>query len=143
MFHFWQEIKYGTCSRKPPTKETVNTMEDVCRTVHQFVRQPLGLHSHRLDNEAPHGHWLPRIMIIGRKGSGRKTQAVMLAKELGLIFGELLLRNLVPFLIIFIINLLIGSLLVLILYLPKNSKLNFFLIIHKTYIGNLSQISCS
>lgn len=45
-----------------------------------------------IKNEEPSsnqiGRWLPRVIIIGRNCSGRKTQSVLLAKEFNLIYGN-------------------------------------------------------
>lgn len=45
-----------------------------------------------IKNEEPKnqlGRWLPRIIIIGRNYSGKKTQSVLLAQEFNLIYGKI------------------------------------------------------
>lgn len=45
-----------------------------------------------IKNEEPKtqlGKWLPRVIIIGRNFSGRKTQSILLAKEFNLIYGKI------------------------------------------------------
>lgn len=44
--------------------------------------------------------WVHRIFITGRKGSGRKTQAALLAKEFNLVFSQYIL----PYIILFPVN---------------------------------------
>lgn len=47
-----------------------------------------------IKNEEPKNQfvrWLPRVVIIGRNGSGRKTQSILLAQEFNLIYGKILL----------------------------------------------------
>lgn len=71
-----------------------STMSAVCRHLQRIVREPLGqLGDHRyerLPSIGGVGRWYPRIVLIGRRGAGRKTQAALLARELGAIFGEIL-----------------------------------------------------
>lgn len=68
-----------------------STMRAVCRHLQRIVREPIGqLGDHRYEQlqtaGAPIFH--PRVILIGRRGAGRKTQGALLAHKLGAVFSK-------------------------------------------------------
>lgn len=62
--------------------------KDMCRHIHNVARNPLYLgNQQQLMKCSSYGVCLPRVVIIGRRGSGCKTQGTLLAKRLNLIYS--------------------------------------------------------
>lgn len=83
--------------RRPATQSSscCLSMADVCRCVGRIVHRPragtLGDHRYR-QPYVGEVLWHRRIVLIGRRGAGRKTQAALLANQLQLVFGGFRIR---------------------------------------------------
>lgn len=69
-------------------RDSILGFKDICRHIHNVARNPQYLGSQKqVMNCHNYDVWLPRIVIIGRRGSGCKTQGTLLAKRLNLIYS--------------------------------------------------------
>lgn len=66
----------------------------LCQHVHKTIKMKFpnrifgdqGIQSALKQNNTIH-HWRPRILIIGRRGSGRKIQAALISKQFQLVYS--------------------------------------------------------
>lgn len=94
------DLHFADVTSKKAQCSVARTMSDVCQHIQRVVRQPISgnVANHRFElRSSLSGGWYARILLIGRRGSGRKTQAALLAKRLGLVFGRDYMRNLYQF----------------------------------------------
>lgn len=77
---YYKKISTKCYCFREDTPEIHRNIESICREVHRVIKNQ--------ESRDLTGLWMPRVILIGRRGSGRKTQAALLAKEFNLIYSS-------------------------------------------------------
>jgi hypothetical protein len=75
--HFFQQLHLSLDGHRSKTENLL----ELCKNLRAVTFKPMN--SIKIS-----GSWCPRALMIGRRGSGADVQALLLAKEFGLILGQ-------------------------------------------------------